>query len=79
MGGWHNKPTDLRKARRRSERALVIGVVVVLLVVGGILIGLIYGWQSIFTALLCLIPGAALFVLLWLLLRFLERLSKGDE
>jgi hypothetical protein len=72
-------PTDLRAVRRRSERALVVGVVVVLLVIGGLLIGLLYGWPALFTGLLCLVPGAAVFVAIWLLLRFLEWLSQRGE
>jgi fatty acid desaturase len=72
-------PTDLREMRRRSERALVVGVVVVFLVVGGVLIGLIYGWSALFTGLLCLLPGVLLFLTIWLLLRVLEWLSERGE
>ena len=79
MTGWHNDPTDLRKARRRFERTLIISVVAILLVGGGVLIGLIYGWPSALTGLLCLVPGAAVLVLLWALLRALERFSRHDE
>ncbi|MCU0521456.1 MAG: hypothetical protein MUF84_12275 [Anaerolineae bacterium] len=57
----------------------MISVVVILLVVGGVVIGLVYGWQSTLTGLLCLMPGATVLVLLWLLLRALERLSQRDE
>ena len=69
----------MRALRRRSERALVIGVVVVFLGVGGLLIGLTYGWPALLTGLLCLVPGVALFVAIWLLLRFLEWLSQRGE
>lgn len=79
MSGWQNKPTDLRAARRRFERTLVASVVACLVVGGTILIGLIYGWQSVLTALLCLVPGAGVLILLWLLLRILERFSQRDE
>jgi len=72
-------PTDLRADRRRAERALVAGVVIFLLVVGGLLIGLIYGWSALLTGLLCLVPGAALLIVLWLLLRWLEWLSERGE
>ncbi|MBN1250375.1 MAG: hypothetical protein JXC32_22110 [Anaerolineae bacterium] len=73
MGGWQNKPTDLRGDRRRGERVLVIAVIVALLVVGSTAIGLVYGWQAVFTGLICLLPGAAGLLLLWLLLRLVER------
>ena len=75
MPGWSNRPTDLREDRRRFERTLVILVVLTFLVVGGLAITLVYGWQALFTGLICLIPGVIAFVLLWILLRVLERLS----
>ena len=73
------KPTDLRQHRRKMERTLVIAVVITLVVVGSVIIGAVYGWSSIFTALLCLIPGAGIFVLLWLLLNGLELLTKDKD
>ena len=72
MSQWNNEPTDMRKVRRRQERLLVIAVVVVLLVAGGLTIGIVYGWQAIVTGLLCLVPGAAGLVLIWLVLRLIE-------
>jgi uncharacterized membrane protein len=42
-------------------------------VVGGIVIGLVYGWRSVITGLICLLPGAAGLALLWLLLQLVER------
>lgn len=74
MSGWPRRPTDLRKDRQRSERALVISIILIFLVVGSLAIGLIYGWQAILTALICLVPGVIAFVLLWLLLQILERI-----
>lgn len=73
MSGWSNRPGDHRKERSRTERNLVVAAVILFLVVGGLLIGTIYGWQAIFTGLLCLLPGLAGLVLLWLLLRLVER------
>ena len=72
MSQWNNEPTDMRKVRQRQERLLVIAVVVVLLVAGGLTIGMVYGWQSVVTGLLCLIPGAVGLVLIWLVLRLIE-------
>lgn len=73
------KPTDMRAYRRRSERNLVIAIVVFFLIVGSIVIGLVYGWMSLFTALLVLLPGVAIFVIVWLLLKWLERLAREKD
>ena len=67
------RPTDMREYRKKLERRLVVAVVIALLVVGSVVIGLVYGWQSILTGLICLVPGAAILGLLWLLLNWLER------
>ena len=69
-----SQPTDLRRYRRQTDRRLLMAVLVMLVVVGSVLIGLIYGWRSVFTALLCLLPGALLIVLLWVFLHGIERL-----
>lgn len=71
-----NKPTDMRAYRRQSERRLVVAVVLVFVLVGSVVIGLVYGWPAVFTGLLCLLPGAGIFVLLWLVLVVIERLSQ---
>ncbi len=75
MNDFDRAPTDVRKDRARQERRLLISAVLLFLVAGGILIGTLYGWQAIITGLLCLLPGLIGLVLLWLLLRFLERIS----
>ncbi|TFG72602.1 MAG: hypothetical protein E4H27_02315 [Anaerolineales bacterium] len=74
-----HKPTDMRAYRSRSERNLVIAVVVSFLIFGSLIIGLIYGWMSLFTAVLILLPGVGIFVLVWLLLKGLERLVRDKE
>ena len=63
----------MREYRKKLERRLVIAVVIALLVVGSLVIGLVYGWRSVFTGLICLVPGAAILGLLWLVLGWLER------
>ncbi len=68
------EPTDLRQQRKQSERRLVVAVVVVLLGAGLVLVGLIYDWGTALSALICLLPGAAILLLLWLLLLGIERL-----
>ena len=70
------KPTDGRRYRDRTERHLLVAAVVLLAVVGSAMIGLVYGWPSIFTALLCLLPAAMLIGLLWLFLNGIDRLTR---
>lgn len=66
-------PTDYRAQRRRDDRALFLAVIGVLLVAGGGLIYLIYGAGAFVTGLACLLAGAGLLALLWLVISALER------
>jgi hypothetical protein len=66
-------PTDFRAYRRRSERSLALAVVVCLVGVGGVLIAVIYGKGALVLGLTCLLGGAALFGLVWLILTLMER------
>lgn len=52
------KPTDLRRFRAATDRNLLIGFFVVLIVVGGGLIYLFYDWGGLATGLLCMFGGA---------------------
>jgi len=70
------RPTNMRQYRRRTERNLLIGVALLLVLGGGVLIGLIYDWGAALTGLLCLVPGAAVIVLLWLLFAGVEHLTR---
>lgn len=76
MGKDSNKPTDMRAYRRQTERRLAIAVVLTLVLIGSVVIGLVYGWPAVFTGLLCLLPGAGVFLLLWIALSVIERLSR---
>lgn len=66
-------PTDYRAYRRRSERNLAMAVVICLVGVGGALIALIYGKGALVLGLTCLLAGAALFGLVWLILTLMEQ------
>jgi O-antigen/teichoic acid export membrane protein len=79
MPSDHQQPTDMRRYRRRTERQLLAAVLFMLVVVGSVLIGLIYGWRNVITAVLCLVPGALIIVLLWLLLRGVEYLTRDSD
>ncbi len=71
-------PTDYRGDRRRLDRNLAWAVVIFLVGVGGTLIALIYGAGPALLGLVCLLAGAGLFGLLWLILTLMERWSKDD-
>ncbi|MGC9396766.1 MAG: hypothetical protein ACP5J4_18120 [Anaerolineae bacterium] len=71
-----NKPTDTRAYRRQTERRLVLAIILMLVLIGSVVIGLVYGWPAMFTGLLCLLPGAGVFLLLWIILTVFERLSQ---
>ncbi len=70
------KPTNLREHRKQTERRSLLAVVLALVVVGSVLVGLVYDWGAALTALACLLPGAIILVVLWLLLVGIERLMK---
>jgi len=69
-------PTDLRGRRRREQRRLFWIVAVFLVVVGGIAIALVYGLPSAMLGLVCLLTGAGILGLLWLILLLIERLAQ---
>ena len=73
MPDEEKEPTDMRKYRRQSERQLVLIVIAFLVLVGGGLIGLIYGRMAMLSALPCLLGGAAIIGGLFLFLELVER------
>ena len=66
-------PTNMRRYRRESDRKFLYLVIFTLVVVGGGLIALIYGPGALLTALPCLLAGAALILVPWLLLTVAEK------
>jgi hypothetical protein len=70
------KPTDLRAQRRREQRRLFWIVAVFLVVGGGIAIAVVYSPAAAALGLPCLLTGAGVLGLLWLILYLLERLAK---
>ena len=66
-------PTDYRAYRRKNDRNLALAVVIFLVGVGGALIALIYGSSALILGLTCLLGGAGLFGLVWLILTLMER------
>jgi len=76
VAGKRGQPDDLRKQRRREQRRLLFAVVGFLVVVGTLVISLVYGIPAAGLGLVCLLAGAAVLLLLWLILQLMERLSK---
>ena len=66
-------PTDYRAIRKRHERWTLIAAIVVLVVVGGGLIGLVFGFSQLLTALPCLLAGAGVIAGLYFFFVFAER------
>jgi uncharacterized membrane protein YhaH (DUF805 family) len=70
------KPTDLRGRRRREQRRLFWIVAIFLVVVGSVAIALAYGPSAAVLGMGCLLVGAGVLGLLWLILLIIERLAK---
>ena len=66
-------PTDHRRTRKRHERQVLVLVLLTLVVVGGGLIGLIFGLESMIGALPCLFAGAGAILVLYVLFFLAER------
>ena len=71
-------PTDTRSQRRALDRNLACAVVIFLVGVGGLLIALIYGTGPALLGISCLLGGAALFGLIWLILTLMQRWAGED-
>jgi len=70
------KPTDLRAQRKREQRRLFWIVITFLVVGGSIAIALVYGLPAVVLGLVCLLAGAGVLGLLWLILLLIERLAQ---
>jgi len=76
MKDTSGKPTDLRAQRRREQRRLFWTVVAFLVVGGRLAIALVYGLPAVVLGLVCLLAGAGVLGLLWLILLLIERLAQ---
>lgn len=68
---------DLRQFMRQTNRRLVLGFILILLLAGDGLILLIYGPGAALSGALCILAGLAPFALLWAILAGLDWL--GDR
>jgi uncharacterized membrane protein YoaK (UPF0700 family) len=66
-------PAHKRQSRRNDEQRVLYLVIFTLLAVGGGLIGLIFGWEAMLTAVPCLLGGAFLILVPWGLLTLAEK------
>jgi hypothetical protein len=69
------KPTDLRAKRASEQRRLFWVVIAFLTIVGGVTIALVYGRSAAALGLACLLVGAGILGILWLILHVIERLA----
>lgn len=67
---------DLRQQRRREQRRLLWAVIAFLVVGGTVTIALVYGVPAAALGLVCLLAGAGILGLLWLILLLIERLAR---
>ena len=74
-----NRTFSPDRHRRQTQIRLAVAGFLVLLIVGGGLAWLIYGPAAGFVAVLCLLAGAAVLCLLWLILSLLERWVQDDD
>jgi hypothetical protein len=72
MSSSERRPTNLRRHRRQTEQQLALAVVLSLLLVGGGLVGLIYGTGAAVMAISCLTLGCAVFAILWFAVTLME-------
>lgn len=70
------KPTNPRAQRKREQRRLFWIVAAFLVIVGSAVIALVYGLPAAVLGLGCLLTGAGILGLLWLILTVMERLVK---
>jgi hypothetical protein len=78
MASDSKEPTDMRRYRRQTERRLTLAVVLFLVLVGGGLIGLIYGPGAALMGISCLLLGAGIIGLLFVILTLMERWAQSE-
>ena len=78
MSSDSKEPTDMRRYRRQTERRLTLAVVLFLVLVGGGLIGLIYGPGAALMGISCLLLGAGIIGLLFVILTLMERWAQSE-
>jgi protein-S-isoprenylcysteine O-methyltransferase Ste14 len=73
-------PTNYRAMKRRTERNLIVGGFVILVVVGGGLVGVLYGFDAMLQSWLCMGGAVALLGGMWLIFKVIEKfINLTDE
>ena len=65
--------TNLRQHQKEDDKRMLYVVIFTLVVIGGGLIGLIFGWEALLPAIPCLLGGAVLILSPWGLLTLAEK------
>ncbi len=74
------RPTDYRAMKRRTERNLIVGGFIILVVVGGSLVGVLYGFDAMFQSWLCIGGAVALLGGIGLIFKVIEKfINSTDE
>jgi len=80
--GEERPPTNTRKIKQDNERKFLYLAIFTLVIVGGVLIALVFGPESLFTALPCLLGGAGMILIPWLVLvglqKWRDRMDESD-
>lgn len=69
-------PTNPRARRRQEQRRLFWAVVIFLVIGGGAAIAVSYGSRAVVLGATCLLAGAGILGLIWLVLSLIEHLAK---
>ena len=75
----NSSPSNPQRFRQESDRSYLYLVIFTLVVAGGGLIAVIFGPESLLTALPCLLGGAVLILLPWAVLSLIQRWRDGIE
>lgn len=74
-----SRPFDPSRHRRQTQSRLIVSGLLVMLGVGGGLVWWFYGGTAAVAAVACLLAGAGVFGLLWLILTLLELWVKEED
>jgi hypothetical protein len=72
-------PTNMARIRQAEDRKQLWMVLFTLVILGGALIALIYGWEALLTALPCLLGGGVMILAPWWLLVAIQKWRDGID